>query len=63
MIRIRRKRQNSSMVLNLNITLFTEHGPKKEIAEKWVDSSVNNNWKDNFIPIFQNFTDRTPEHF
>ena len=49
---------------NLNITLFAEHGhSKKEIGGKWIESSVNNNWKNNFIPIFQNFTDRTPGTF
>ena len=49
---------------NLNITLFAEHGhSKKEAGGKWVESNVNNNWKDNFIPIFQNFTDRTPGTF
>ena len=49
---------------NLNITLFAEHGhSKKEGGGKWVESNVNNNWKDNFIPIFQNFTDRTPGTF
>ena len=49
---------------NLNITLFAEHGhSKKEAGRKWVESNVNNNWKDNFIPIFQNFTDRTPGTF
>ena len=33
------------------------------LGGKWVESNVNNNWKDNFIPIFQNFTDRTPGTF
>ena len=49
---------------NLNITLIAEHGhSKKETGRKWVESSANNNWKNNFIPIFQNFTDRTPGTF
>ena len=49
---------------NLNITLIAEHGhSKKETGGKWVESSANKNWKSNFIPIFQNFTDRTPGTF
>ena len=50
---------------NLNITLFAEHGHfEKKADQNWTENNINNNsWKNNFIPIFQNFTDRTPGTF
>ena len=50
---------------HINITLFSEHGhflknPNKEWVEKMPQDS---NWKQNFIPIFQDFADRTPGTF
>lgn len=49
----------------LNITLYSEHGHfKKDSKNDWIEKSqVNNSWKENFIPIFQDFTDRTPGTF
>ena len=50
---------------DLNITLYSEHGHfKKDPKNDWIEKSQGNNkWKENFIPIFQDFTDRTPGTF
>ena len=49
----------------LNITLYAEHGHfKKNPKNDWIEKSQGNNkWKENFLPIFQDFTDRTPGTF
>ena len=49
----------------LNITLFAVHGHfYKKVNKKWVEKiQKDNNWKQNFLPIFQDFTDRTPGTF
>ena len=49
----------------LNITLFAEHGHfHKKINKKWIEKiQKDTNWKQNFLPIFQDFTDRTPGTF
>ena len=49
----------------LNITLYSEHGHfKKEPKKEWIDKSlVKNSWKEDFLPVFQDFTDRTPGTF
>ena len=49
----------------LNITLYSEHGHfKKDPKNDWIEKSQGNNrWKENFLPIFQDFTDRTPGTF
>ena len=49
----------------LNITLYSEHGHfKKDPKNDWIEKSQgNNSWKENFLPIFQDFTDRTPGTF
>ena len=49
----------------LDVTLYSEHGHFKKSPKKdWVEKSQgNNSWKENFLPIFQDFTDRTPGTF
>tara|TARA_B100001093_G_scaffold126029_2_gene118564 strand:- start:398 stop:2611 length:2214 start_codon:yes stop_codon:yes gene_type:complete len=49
----------------LDITLYSEHGHfKKSPKENWIEKSQGNkSWKENFLPIFQDFTDRTPGTF
>ena len=50
---------------NLDIILFAEHGHfQKKFNKKWIEKiQKDNDWKKNFIPIFQDFTDRTPGTF
>jgi len=50
---------------DLKITLFAEHGNFKKYPKgKWIsNNNSNNDWKNNFIQIFNDFSDRTPGTF
>lgn len=50
---------------NLDIILFAEHGHfQKKFNKKWIEKiQKDSDWKKNFLPIFQDFTDRTPGTF
>ena len=49
----------------MKITLFAEHGHfKKEPNSEWIQKNfTENKWKKNFLPIFNDFSDRTPGTF
>ena len=50
---------------NLKIILFAEHGHFKKIpGKKWTKNIyVKSKWKNDFLPIFNDFSDRTPGTF
>ena len=45
--------------------MFAEHGHfQKKFNKKWIEKiQKDSDWKKNFLPIFQDFTDRTPGTF